>query len=106
MTILTIIQNPENEEEKAFSLPVATESVFDDRWKPIIEELGLQWLPLFSSGVDIAEIDLKDVLNELEIFKSGYISKIGEDQVIDRVDLLIKNLPKAFVRKDVMIYIG
>lgn len=106
MSILAIIQNPQNEAEEAFSIPIATESVFKSKWEPIVEELHLQWLPLLTTGMDIEKIDLEDILNELDRFKSRYVEKYGADEVVERVDLLIDSLPSAFERADVTVFIG
>lgn len=106
MSISAFIQNPQNDEEESFSVPVASENTFAQRWEPIIEELELQWLPLFSSGIDLDEIDLKDVLAELDQFKSAYIDKYGNDEVIERADLLSNSLRKVFSRSGLKVFIG
>jgi hypothetical protein len=106
MSILALIQNPQSEEEKSFSVPVASESIFQQRWEPIIEELQLQWLPLFSTGIDLEKIDQKDVLDELSRFKASYIEKFGSDEVIDRVNLLSDSLKKVFSRDGAKVFIG
>jgi hypothetical protein len=106
MSISALIQNPQNEEEQSFSVPVASERIFEKRWTPIIEELQLEWLPLFSTGVDLEKIDLDDILSELNLFKASYIEKFGADQVVDRVNLLSDSLQKVFYRDDVKVFIG
>jgi len=106
MSISAFIQNPQNYEEESFSIAAASENTFAKKWEPIIEELQLQWIPLFSSGIDLEEIDLKDVLAELNQFKSAYIDKYVKDEVIDRADFLSNALKKVFNRAGLKVFIG
>lgn len=106
MSISACIQNPENEKERLFYVPIASESVFRNKWEPIAEELDLRWLRLFSTGVDLEESDISDILDELDLFRSHYMLKFGHDPVVERVDLLVESLETASSRKGVKIFIG
>jgi len=46
-------------------VPVATQDVFKRYWLPASEALGLQWVPLFETGIPLAKEDVPDVLQEL-----------------------------------------
>ena len=46
-------------------VPVATQDVFKRYWLPGSEALGLQWVPLFETGIPLAQDDVPDVLREL-----------------------------------------
>lgn len=47
MAISVMILDPQNDFEKHFFLPVATESFFKECWIPAIQSLGLRWVDLF-----------------------------------------------------------
>lgn len=65
MSVLAFISTPQNEYEKSFAVPVATERIFCDCWVPTINALNLKWVTLFSSGIEITEEDLNQVIPEL-----------------------------------------
>ncbi|MET3208969.1 UNVERIFIED_CONTAM: hypothetical protein ABIC26_001909 [Paenibacillus sp. PvR008] len=46
MSVSVMILEPQNEFEKSFFLPVASESFINECWQPAIESLGLQWIEL------------------------------------------------------------
>ena len=106
MSVAALIKNPQDLDAEDFYIPIASELVFEKKWKPIIEELNFQWLPLFSTGVNIEKIDLNNVLNELSDFRALYIKKFGIDDLVSRVDLLSDSLVKVFKRGDVIVFIG
>ena len=46
-------------------VPVATQDIFQRYWLPGSEALGLQWVPLFETGIPLGKDDVPDVLQEL-----------------------------------------
>lgn len=106
---MAIIQNPETEEEKLFNIPLATESFFENFWEPLAEELELQWIPAFLSGIDICNDDLDDIFSELdklEILAKKKLNHIEFEQLDERINILREKLPDAFKRNNAIIFIG
>lgn len=108
MSVSAFIPHPENEEELGFNVPVASEAFFNAYWMPAAEELNLQWVPIFSTGIDISEEDLPDVLGELDRLKQWAAGRGGEEmeQMLSRIDMLMARLPQAFEREGAVVYIG
>ncbi|MGE6261164.1 hypothetical protein ACQKCU_25380 [Heyndrickxia sporothermodurans] len=109
MTIGVFILNPQNEFEKSFYIPVATESFFNECWLPAIESLGLQWSELFSIGVDVEKENVADIIEELIQIKKWARKNIHEEHQInlfERIKILQDKLPQAFRRKDAVVFIG
>jgi len=109
MSVSVMILNPQNDFEKHFFLPVATESFFNQYWLPGIEYLELKWIILFSTGVDVEEEDLPNIFAELILLKEWADQNLEEEQrnrLFERVDGLMEKLPKAFQRKDAVVFIG
>jgi hypothetical protein len=109
MSIAAFIDNPKTDVEKSFYIPIATEHSFTSLWEPAFESLDLQWIPSFAIGIDISREDLQNVLIELSQIREWVqenLSDIKSQQVIERVDILLKELPSAFSREDVIVSIG
>ncbi|MEK3964572.1 MULTISPECIES: hypothetical protein [Paenibacillus] len=109
MAISVMILDPQNDFEKHFFLPVATESFFKECWIPAIQSLGLRWVDLFSTGVDVEEEDLPSILAELDQLKEWADQNLEEEQktkLFERVEGIKEKLPNAFQRKDAVVFIG
>ncbi len=108
MSIAAFIDNPKTEEEKSFYIPIATEQSFTSFWKPACERLGLQWIPSFAIGIDISREDLQNVLIEFSQIREWFqenLSDVESKQVVERVDILLKELPSIFSREDIIVCI-
>ncbi|MDP9909556.1 hypothetical protein J2W27_001658 [Variovorax boronicumulans] len=64
MSFLMVVRRKGSPEVNS-SFPVATEEFFARVWEPAIEFLGSRWLGLFSTGVEIHQSDIPEVLVEL-----------------------------------------
>ncbi|NIK71775.1 MULTISPECIES: hypothetical protein [unclassified Paenibacillus] len=109
MSISAFILDPEDEFERAFMLPVATEAFYKQYWEPATEELGLQWTALFQGGTDVEHEDVPAILEELDKLKEWVIAKMdGEarEHMLRRLKLLETGLPSAFRRGDTVVHIG
>ena len=108
MSVSAFIPDPVNKEELGFNVPVASEAFFKSYWEPAAEELGLQWVPIFSTGIDVSLEDLPDVLDELNRLKQWASRRGGVEmeQMLSRLDLLITQLPQAYRREGAVVYIG
>ncbi|QCT01595.1 hypothetical protein E6C60_0874 [Paenibacillus algicola] len=109
MAISALILDPQNDFEKNFFIPVATESFFKECWLPAIESLGLQWTDLFTTGVDVEEEDVPHIIAELILIKEWVAKTLDEEQkdkIFERIAGLQDKLPLAFQRKDAVVFIG
>jgi len=109
MAISALILGPQNDYEKNFFIPVATESFFKECWLPAIESLGLQWTDLFRTGVDVEEEDVPQIIAELIRIKEWAAKNLNEEQkvkIFERIAGLQDKLPLAFQRKDAVVFIG
>ena len=69
MSIGIIIDEPKNEKEQLFFIPVATEEVFSSYWLKASNELQLSWIPIFETGILIEKEDIPAILRELGLVK-------------------------------------
>lgn len=109
MSICAFLQEPENEYEKNFNVPVATDSFFEECWKPAIEELNLEWVNVFSVGLDMVKEDLPFVMKELSLIKEWAKTNLPnekQEKIIERIELLETELPNAFRREGAVVFIG
>lgn len=109
MSVLAFILEPTDEFEKEFSIPVASESFFNECWVPAIKALQLKWVEHFSRGIDIKKEDLDEVINELLQIREWSLDNVFEakqEHFLYRIDLLITKLPSAYRRDNVVVFIG
>ncbi|MDQ0110744.1 hypothetical protein [Paenibacillus harenae] len=109
MSISAFIIDPEDEFERSFMLPVATEAFYKMYWEPAAEELGLQWTALFQGGTDVESEDVPSILKEISLLKDWVASKMSGDaqeHMLRRLELLERELPGAFRRGGAVVYIG
>ena len=109
MSIAAYIDEPVNEKEDNFYIPISTEKFFKSYWKPGCEALDLQWVTLFDVGVDITKEYVSDVIMELEQLQTWSEQNLSDEQVKhikERIELLKKHLPSIFERDDVSLFIG
>lgn len=109
MSIGIMIDEPENEEEKLFYIPLATESIFDSYWNKAANQLNLQWVPVFSSGIIIEYEDLPFIINELNMvinWVKDYVTNLEtKKELLNRIQYIIEKLPIIF-KKNIKLYIG
>ncbi|MBK5073795.1 hypothetical protein I2492_13380 [Budviciaceae bacterium CWB-B4] len=110
MSIGIMIDEPKNEEEKSFFIPVATEKTFNEYWLIAAQELKLQWVPIFSTGVVVDQDDLLVVINELNAIRIWIMTHItnieNQKELLNRIDYIIKKLFEIVKNKDIKLYIG
>lgn len=109
MSIIAFIPDPVDGFERQFQVPVAAEAFFAECWEPASEALGLQWVPLFSTGVDVMKEDLPAVLDELARlieWANSHIDADKREKLASRIELLQTELPKALQRDGAVVYIG
>ncbi|MCW3795308.1 hypothetical protein OM416_27250 [Paenibacillus sp. LS1] len=109
MSISAVILEPQNDFEKSFFVPIATESFFKDCWEPAVEVLDLRWIDLFSTGVDIEGEDVPMIIEELLLVKEWAVKNLEDEQrdrIVERIDGLREKLPLAFQRQDAIVFIG
>lgn len=97
MSVSLIVANPTTPEQQLINIPVATEEVFNNIWLTASDELGLQLVPVFSSGIDIGVEELDDLLIELGRLKRWAESREPQTaemiQMQERISRLIEEMP-------------
>lgn len=110
MSIGIIIDEPRNEKEQLFFIPVATEEVFSSYWLKASNELQLSWVPIFETGIVIEIEDMPVILRELGSVKE-WIEKNVRDIDIKtdlekRLNYILETLPKVFEDENIKVYVG
>ncbi|CAG7599277.1 hypothetical protein PAESOLCIP111_00298 [Paenibacillus solanacearum] len=109
MSISAFIPEPANDAERQFHVPVAAEAFFAECWEPPAEALGLKWVPLFSTGIEIEKQDLPEVLDELNRLKEWALEQAGGERMeklLSRIQMLLTALPQMLQRDGAVVYIG
>jgi hypothetical protein len=75
-------------------VPVATQEVFKRYWLPGSEALGLQWVPLFETGIPLGKDDVPVVLRELRALEARIQGNAPETVAViaERLERLIAEL--------------
>ena len=109
MSVGVYINNPLNEENLKFYVPVSSEKFFKSCWLPACELLNLRWIPCFGSGINIYKEDLPEIkaeIDRLKVWARKNLSDTNLKYMIERLNLLDDKLPLAFTREDSSVYIG
>jgi hypothetical protein len=108
MSIGLLISSEENDEVLDFS-PMATQDTFVRVWLPICHELGLEFIPIFESGMLITEEVSDDVLRELKRLEDAVRHKDGSpnyNNLLERIRTVTSKLLAYKGQKNVKIWIG
>lgn len=110
MSIGIMINQPRNEQEKLFYIPLATESIFDNYWEKAANQLNLVWVPVFSSGIIIEYEDLPFIINELNLiinWVKDHVTHLETQKALsNRIEYILENLSVIFKQKNIQLYIG
>lgn len=110
MSIGIIIDDPKNEEEKLFYIPLATEKTFENYWNKAANQLNLQWVPVFSTGITIEYEDLPFIINELNMVfnwvKEHVVNLETQKELLNRIEYILENLTIIFKQESIKLYIG
>ncbi len=108
MSIGLLISSAENDEVLDFA-PVATQDTFGRVWLPICLEVGLEFIPVFESGMLITEEVYDDVLQELNRLEETVRHKAGSpvyDNLLERLHVMTEKLQNYKGKENVKIWIG
>lgn len=109
MSVGAYVNNPQNDQEKKFFIPVSSERFFNSYWLPACEVLDLRWIKCFSPGISIFKEDILEVIRELNRLKDWAIKNLADKDLVymtKRIDLLVTQLPLVFTRDDLSVFIG
>lgn len=109
MAVSAIITDPQNEFEETFSIPIATQNFFKKYWIPAIEGTDTEWVQGIRYGIDVTQEEAHILINELDKIKNWVeinLEGAAKEQMLIRIELLITKLPKAFQRKNAIVFIG
>jgi hypothetical protein len=111
MSVGLLIRKRGQDRAQGRYVPVATEEVFVQHWVPACRSLGLSWVPLFETGVQVAGDDIEAVLAELRVFEQWLrqAPPPGAKAISDRLQRLIQELSlvsQADDLQDFEVFIG
>lgn len=109
MSIAVFVDEPINEDEKSFYLPVASENFFNSCWKPGCKTLNLQLVSRFDRGINITQINITEIiseLNQLQAWAEQNLSGENKKHITERIKTLIDRLPSIFERENMSVFIG
>lgn len=109
MSVGAFISNPINEDEISLYIPVSTESFYKKVWLSASEELKLNYIPLFSNGIDIKKEELfliQKELKKLKMWAKKHLDKEDCKRIVNRINYIDRRLPKLFLREDTIVFIG
>ena len=109
MSISAFILDPVDEIEKSLSISIATEEFFSRVWNLGCQELKLDWIPIFSTGVDVIKEDLASIKIELKKLKGWAEDNLSQEdfeKINLRINELEAKLPKMFKRSNAIVFIG
>jgi len=72
---VSLLINQHNNTDETRIVPIATESIFSEFWRPAASQLNLQFVPLFQSGLPINKEDLFIIIEELRKLKLYFIEQ-------------------------------
>ncbi len=112
MSVGLLIEYPGTQRE-ARMVPIAAEGLFETYWLPASRLLGLQWVPLFQSGVTVEKETYSAILTELQLLKQFVTSEprpqLSEgvlSHMVERIDLLMAELKTISNEPNAIAYIG
>lgn len=93
---------------KAATAPIATEEVFREHWLPGARALGLEWLPLFETGVKLEAKDLLLVVSELAALHRWLQEHAPQSAALvdSQIERLIEALLALIPQENIDAFIG
>ena len=96
VSLLVEYNDPQKED---LLVPIAAEEVFEKYWQPATARLGLQFVPLFQSGLPIKKNDIPLIISELTRLRRDIASRISStlpqemrEHIVKRIDTLLVEL--------------
>jgi hypothetical protein len=90
-------------------VPVAAQDTFVTLWLPYCKSLGLQFMPLFETGITVEHEHVDQVIDEFlrikEVAQQNNTS-LAQINMVKRIDRVVEELVKARGRADLDIWIG
>ncbi|KQO13750.1 hypothetical protein [Paenibacillus sp. Leaf72] len=109
MTISAFILEPQNDFERSFFIPIATEAFFKRCWLPAIQSLNLQWTAIFSTGINVEKEDVPSIcgeLHQIQKWAAQHLEQEEHTKLSERITRLLQELPQAFQRENAVVFIG
>lgn len=93
MSVSLLIDWPDGKFE---DVPLGSNRQWDDEgWKPFALELGLEWVPCFSSFIPVDSENIDQILKEVEIFSEAIVLRgVGYEETLRRLNSLVAALEK------------
>jgi len=86
-------------------VPVAVQAIFNSKWLPGAQELGLEWVDLMETGFDVTNENRMDVLSELRRLR-GWMERRGDTLELERLDQLVTEVEAIRFETGATAFIG
>ena len=103
MSVALLVKDTANAEQRL--VPVATEAVFKSKWILGAQELGLEWIDLMETGLDVTSENCNDVLEELRRLRE-WMELRGEIYELERLDRLVAELGAIRFEDGATVFVG
>jgi len=87
-------------------LPLATQGAYSSEWVPVARELGLNWLPLFLTGIPVSVEDLASVVDELRRLRTVLAGDPRKAAIVERLDFILERLRSVALDEIAEVFIG
>jgi hypothetical protein len=104
MSVAINIIRPRTKADQMFYVPVAGQRTFDQVWAPAAENLGLYWMPQFSTGLSVEKSDMPAVRAEFIAMRDWFDANTPDRELADflmgRADMAIRAIEETMRRSD------
>ena len=103
MSVALTIDDPVNEEEKNYYLPIATERVYKEVWRSAARAFNLSLVDEISVCLDIDEDNVSGFVDELREVVRWSVDNCSKDQsesIKERVAFLIAEITRLMESRD------
>lgn len=103
MSVSLLIKDSKDAKQRL--VPVAVQAVFDSTWVSGARELGLEWIELMSTGIDVTSENRSEVLKELGRL-GEWMSQRGDSHERERLDRLVEELHAIQFESGATAFVG
>jgi hypothetical protein len=106
MSVALLITDARNEAAKRL-IPVATQEIFRSRWLPGAAQLGLEWVELMETGLDVTPENRDELLAELGQLRAWMVGALGDGSYeLERLDRLVEVLKAVEFADGISVFLG
>ena len=103
MSVSLLIKDSKDAKQRL--VPVAVQAIFESRWVSGARELGLEWVELMSTGIDVTTENRNEVLEELRRL-GEWMHQRGDSHERERLDRLVEELEALQFESGATAFVG